>query len=105
MESPLHAGSDDPGLRLIETVLWDGRAAPRAGGHLARLAAGAAALGWPCDMARARELLAGQPGTPARLRLTLARDGALERTTGPLPPPVPVWRLGLAEGRLSSGDP
>lgn len=29
MESPLCAGSDDPGLRLIETVLWDGARCPR----------------------------------------------------------------------------
>lgn len=34
MESPLCAGSDDPGLRLIETVLWDGARCPRIEGHL-----------------------------------------------------------------------
>lgn len=105
MESALCGGADDPGLRLIETALWDGAGCPRIEGHLARLAAGAAALGWPCDPAQARAALRGPGGEPARLRLTLDRQGRIAVAAAPLPPPIPVWRLGLAAERLRSDDP
>ncbi|MBV0890347.1 aminotransferase class IV family protein [Paracoccus sp. Z118] len=104
MESPFRAAADDPALRLIETVLWHGAACPRIGGHLARLTASAAALGWPCDAEAARAALRGEPGTPARLRLTLDRGGALEVTRAPLPPSPSEWRLGMAPARLDSAD-
>lgn len=105
MEDPLRAAADDPGLRLIETALWDGTACPRIKGHLARLAASAAALGWPCDTDAARAALTGDTGMPARLRLTLDRGGVLEVTRHPLPPSPAEWRLGLAPARLDSADP
>lgn len=105
MEIPLCAGADDAGLRLIETVLWDGTTCPRLPLHLARLQAGAAALGWRCDAAAARAALTAPPGIPARLRLTLDRAGTVEVTRAPLPPSPPEWRLGLAAARLDSADP
>ena len=37
MESALRAGADAPGLKLIETMLWDGVAYPRLALHLARM--------------------------------------------------------------------
>ncbi|WP_071798815.1 aminotransferase class IV family protein [Natronohydrobacter thiooxidans] len=101
MENPLRAGADDPGLRLIETVLWDGQRAPRARLHHARLRAGAQALGWACPDVT----FAGPTGQPARLRLTLDRQGRTEMTTSPLPPVKPLWRVGLAQARLHSADP
>ena len=61
-------------LRLIETVLWDGqrRAALAA-------ASGAAAAAVPgCWAGLAARLLPGGPDHPARLRLTLDREGAVE---------------------------
>lgn len=105
MESPFRAGSDEPGLRLIETALWDGGHCPRLAGHLARLVAGARWLGWPCDPDAAAVALTGPAGQPARLRLTLDRHGRIEVAQAALPPSPPLWRLGLAAGRLSSADP
>ncbi|AGT07319.1 aminotransferase class IV family protein [Paracoccus aminophilus] len=105
MESALRAGSGAPGLKLIETALWDGAACPRLDGHLARLVRSAAALGWPCDPDAARAALTGPSGEAARLRLTLDATGALEITRAALPPSPAEWRLGLAQARLSSGDP
>lgn len=105
MESSFRDSGLIPDLRLIETVLWDGAACPRIAGHLARLRASAAAFGWPCDADAARALLCGDPGIPARLRLTLDRDGRIELTRATLPAAKAPWRLGLADARLSSTDP
>lgn len=105
MESTLRRGAGEPGLRLIETALWDGARCPLAGRHLARLAASAARLGWPCDLGAAGAALAGPPDAPARLRLTLDAAGGIEVARGPLPPARAEWRLALAGTRLDSADP
>lgn len=94
----------DPRPRLIETLLWDGAAYPRLPGHLARLTAAAARLGYACDPAAVQAALPA-PATPARVRLTLGPAGDAEVTQGPLPPARPEWRLALAPARLSSSDP
>lgn len=100
MESALREGGRDEGLRLIETVLWDGRTAPRWPLHLARLRRSAAQLGWECP-----EVAVPAPAGPARLRLTLDRDGVARWEVFPLPPAKPEWRVGLAGVRLASDDP
>jgi 4-amino-4-deoxychorismate lyase len=100
VESALREGGGEPGLRLIETLLWDGRAAPRWVLHEARLRRSAGWLGWSCP-----ELVPAGPDHPARLRLTLDREGAVEWTVAPLPPAKAEWRVGLAAERLASGDP
>lgn len=100
MEDALRAGADDPGLHLIETLYWDGARAPREALHRARLRAGAEALGWDCP-----DLQISGPPHPARLRLTLARNGQIEMTHSPLPPAKPLWRVALAQARLNSADP
>ncbi len=100
MEGALREGGRQPGLRLIETVLWDGRAAPRWALHLARLRRSAAMLGWDSP-----EVPVAGPDHPARLRLTLDRDGAVEWTVAALPPARAEWRLGVAAERLQSDDP
>lgn len=105
MESPLREGGRQPGLRLIETMLWDGAAIPRLALHQARLAEGAAALGWPAPPLLAQALAGRTPASPARLRMTLDRDGRLGCEVGPLPPAKSLWHLGPAAERLSSGDP
>lgn len=104
MESALCAGSDAPGLMLIETALWDGTACPRLEGHMSRLSDSAAALGWPLDIDAARDALTGPDDAPARLRLTLDRSGRINVTRAALPPAATEWRLGLADARLQSGD-
>ncbi len=100
MEDALRAGADDPGLHLIETLYWDGTRAPREALHRARLRRGADALGWDCPHAQ----ISG-PAHPARLRLTLSRDGRMQITHTPLPPSKPLWHVALARERLSSRDP
>ncbi len=100
MESALREGGGEPGIRLIETLLWDGRAAPRWALHLARLRRSAGLLGWSCP-----EVDLPGPDHPARLRLTLDRAGRVEWTVTALPPAKAKWQLGLAEERLRSDDP
>ncbi|WP_027795777.1 aminodeoxychorismate synthase component I [Paraburkholderia acidipaludis] len=82
----------DPGLELFETMY-----ATRADGvrhlerHLARLAAGAAWLGFTCNAddlrARLAEICAAFPeGVAHRLRAALGKDGAVQLTSAPLAP-------------------
>lgn len=104
MEGALRRGAGD--VRLIETLLWDGASFPRLALHLARLAAGAEALGFACDAGAVRSALEAAVGdAPARVRLTLGSDGGCEVTVAPLPPAKAEWRLGLAAERLASDDP
>ena len=104
MESALREFGSAPGLRLIETMLWDGAAFPRLPLHLARLTRGAAALGWPAPQI-ASLLAALRPGQPSRVRLTYGAAGDVALEVGALPAAKPHWRLGLAEVRLASADP
>ena len=60
------------GLRLIETLAWDGRAPVREERHLRRMARSAAALGWGFDREAARAVLREGRTGPARLRLSLS---------------------------------
>ncbi|NEX47083.1 aminotransferase class IV [Rhodobacter sp. ETT8] len=82
-------------------MLWDGGSVPRGPLHLARLRAGASALGWAVPELR----LAGPEGQAARLRLTLDAAGDVALEVGAVPAPIACWRLGLAAERLHSGDP
>ena len=100
MESALREGGREPGLKLIETMLWDGAAAPRWALHMDRLRRSAGMLGWSCP-----KLLPEGPAHPARLRLALDCDGRVEWTVAPLPPAKAEWRVGLAGERLRSDDP
>lgn len=103
MESTLRAGADAPGLRLIETFRLG---TPDIALHRARMQAGAAALGWRFDGAEFDAAVSrANPLLGERLRLTcgIAGDFALEQAV--LPAAKPVWRLGLAQVRLSSADP
>jgi 4-amino-4-deoxychorismate lyase len=86
--------------------LWDGAGFPRLPLHLARLAAGAGALGFACDAGPVRAALRAAVGdAPARVRLTLGPAGDCDVTVAPLPPAKAEWRVGLAAERLASDDP
>jgi len=100
VEGALREGGRQPGLRLIETVFWDGAAAPRWVLHRARLRRSCALLGWECP-----EVSPQGPAHPARLRLTLGAAGDAVWEVHPLPPTGADWRLGLAAARLASTDP
>lgn len=101
MESALLEGAD-PGLRLIETLRGDSSPARRAR-HSARMAAGAAALGWDFDPTGFATALTGI--RQGRIRLTLDRFGVFQTEVTDLPPSRPEWRLGLSDTRLRSDDP
>lgn len=104
MEGALRGRAGD--VRLIETLLWDGAGFPRLARHLARLASGAVALGFPCDPGSVeRALLAAVGDAPLRVRLTLGAAGDAEVTVAALPVGKAEWRLGLAAERLASDDP
>ena len=106
MENALFAGADEPGLRLIETLGWDGSRVARLGLHLDRLDRSAGLLGWGCDrVAVEAALRAAVPVGAARMRVTLDAAGRVEVTAADLPAGKPVWALGLAKARLWSGDP
>lgn len=105
MESGLCSDACGPELRLIETVLWDGATCPRLAGHLRRLGRGAETFGWRCDLDAASRALTAPAGQPARLRLTLGADGRIEVAVAPLPPALPLWRLGPAKTAVRSDDP
>ena len=100
MESALREGGGQPDLKLIETLLWDGAKAPRWALHLARLRRSAGLLGWNCPA-----IVPAGPDHPARLRLTLGRDGRVDWQATDLPPAKAEWKVGLAATRLWSGDP
>jgi 4-amino-4-deoxychorismate lyase len=103
VEDPLSDQPHPAGLKLIETLLWDGVTFPRLPLHLSRLTSSAARLGWPAPAPG--PALSGLPATPLRVRLTLDAAGQIAVTTAPLPPARPLWRVALHPQRLASSDP
>jgi len=97
---------------LIETLLWTREEGfhllPE---HFARLEASSAALGFAYDEslvgAALNEAVAGAKAERLRVRLALARNGAIETSVTPIEPMTPqtVWRVALARARFSSADP
>jgi len=99
-----------PPFRLLETLRWT----PADGfflleEHLGRLARSADYHGFALDAAAVRRALADVAGpltTPARVRLLLARDGAIAVEAAALPPSgdAPI-RVGLASAPVDSRSP
>lgn len=95
-----------PGLKLIETLGWDGTRLVRKGQHRSRLCRSAVALGFPCDEARIDAAFASVRGTEClRVRITLDSTGEVEVTTAPLSQIRQGWRVALSPQRLRSSDP
>jgi para-aminobenzoate synthetase/4-amino-4-deoxychorismate lyase len=91
--------TEDPRpFQLVETLRLESGEYPLLERHLSRLRRSADLLGFAFDSAAAREVLARpvREGRSARVRLLLARDGALARETAALPTspsaPLPVAR-------------
>jgi para-aminobenzoate synthetase/4-amino-4-deoxychorismate lyase len=99
--------------QLLETLRWSAEVGfVRLGGHLDRLAVSADALGFAFDRHAASAELGRQAGlwsaagADRRVRLALARTGAIAVTQTPIgAEPARRVRLGLAEERLDAGDP
>lgn len=106
MEGPLRDDAPN-GLTLIETLRWEPATGfVRLPAHLARLAAGAVALGIPLGPASVERALDAVTGNSTqRVRLTLALDGVAEATFAALAPAKAEWTVTLAPQRLASGDP
>ena len=105
MESTLRRGAGAAGLKLIETLGWDGAAFARLDLHLARLTGAAVLLGWHCDLVAVRSALKTAVfAVPARVRLTLDGAGSIEVAVSTMPARAIQWRVGVADTRLSSGD-
>lgn len=95
-------------LSLIETMRWEpDHGFLRLDQHMRRLSRSADALGFlaPADPAMALQLAVGGE-IPLRVRLTVTYRGKLEVTTAPFEPEPEskVWRLRIANQRLSSDD-
>ncbi len=98
---------------LIETFRWTpAQGFVRLPGHFDRIARSARGLGFSFDAEAANEALAryAQPlaeqGEDLRVRLVLARTGALTLTHQILgPPPAYPLRVGVGPERLEAGDP
>lgn len=107
MEEPFREAGLTADDLLIETLGWDGTRLPRRARHLARLAASAARLGFAHDGDAVAGALAGLPlgPQPMRLRLTLARGGAVTASAAPLAPTPGRWRVALAPRRIAGDDP
>ncbi len=96
-----------PPVRLLETLLLeDGRYALLPG-HLRRMRASAAALGYDFDGTACRRVLeAARTGREVgrfRVRLLLAAGGRFAAEAASLAESPPVWRLGLAVTPVLSG--
>ncbi|MBS1188374.1 MAG: pabB [Rhodocyclaceae bacterium] len=86
----------DPGLQLIETLRREDGRYPRLAGHLARLEASAAWLGFVFDEGELRRVLAEAPEDGLwRVRLTLSKAGTVEVTAAAMAPEPAGQRLAV----------
>lgn len=107
-ESALRDGPG-AGYELIETLRFEAGEFVRIDRHMARLGASARDLGFRFDRQAVMSALDSLRRGPAvqRVRLSLSREGrvaAAGTAFSPLPAET-VWRLAIAQTRLSSQDP
>ena len=102
MESPLRKD----GVRLIETLRWDGRDFVRLERHLARAERTAEALGFEWDATRVSAALQDAvEAEAARVRLTMGAEAMPEVTVAPLADTPVLWKVAIAVERVRSDDP
>ncbi len=99
---------DRRGFDLIETMAFDPLAGlQRLDLHLARLSASAATLGFAFDRHAARNELQAATfrlRTPRRIRLLLARSGAIAIQVGAVPDPVAAMTVAVVPLPVAAGD-
>jgi para-aminobenzoate synthetase/4-amino-4-deoxychorismate lyase len=98
------------GYQLIETLRLESGRYPLLEGHLGRLTASAAALGFRCDPLAIREALRRRAADLAdqgvhRIRLTLAQNGDCEISHAALAPLPELPGVTVAQSRVDSGNP
>jgi para-aminobenzoate synthetase/4-amino-4-deoxychorismate lyase len=99
-------------FELIETLMWEkGSGYVLLAGHLDRLKASARYFGFTCDLETVRTALAARAAEidapRARVRMTLAEDGAVSITATPLeaaPATPPIMRYVISDTRVNSAD-
>ena len=96
-------------FELIETFRWEPpELFVRLGLQMSRLQASAAELGFPFDLARARENLneVERESVPLRIKMTLSQTGEIGVTAQRFTanPPNVCWRLRIAKTRLRSDN-
>ncbi|GHA52376.1 hypothetical protein GCM10008927_17240 [Amylibacter ulvae] len=106
MESTLYQNSPD-GLIVIETLRFDGQDGfVRLGLHLDRAARSCETLGVSFDRADALQTLGAAVGdATCRVRLTIAKTGAIVVETFAFTPIARDWNVAIAPRRLQSDDP
>ena len=94
------------GFAVIETFGWDGARFVRVWDHMARMAQTCAGFGIPFERGEVLVRLdAMMLAAPARVRVTVAQNGAVAVSHAPLGPVAAVWRVVVADERLASADP
>ncbi|MES0863053.1 aminotransferase class IV family protein [Ruegeria sp. SCPT10] len=105
MESPL-CPPVEPDFRLIETLGFQpGQGFEREDRHLNRMSRTASALALPFDREAARGMLSEvECDVALRCRLTMDVAGQFDLTAAPLADKPPLWRIAVADTKLSSDD-
>ncbi len=98
------------GYQLLETLLLEDGQLFLAAAHLRRMADSARRCGFACEPAvlrrRLRDCAAAHPAGSYRLRLLLARDGAVDLQVSPLAGGDGApWRVALANHPVQADDP
>ncbi len=104
MESSIRAFTPK-GLRIVETMRWDGIAFVRLDRHLARIGRTCAEVGFGFDIGVLRHALDAVTGGPKRVRLTVGVDSLPMVETANLAPSPEFWRVQIAKHRLNADDP
>lgn len=110
IELPLKGANE---IKLIETLLWDGKCFPRLALHVARMRAGVQSLGWSYDIRGFENALEDLRNLQnqkinaqvRRVRVTLDAMGQIICEVNKIPLSKAFWRVTLADERIASSNP